>query len=394
MAPEAITSFKPIDLDFVQMLAQWIGSAMERVQFEENLLERDALLETMLRDIPVDFSVRDANLNMVIQSDLSKKYWGNNEGKPIDYSDIDKESKSKWQGIFKKALSGKATKGEDRVEIYGKPYTFYSIASPVKVKGKVSEVIVINIDISKLKETEQQLQEQNKQLTKLNTELDRFVYSASHDLRAPLASLLGLIDLTTRERNSDSTTHYLELMSKSINTMDRFIADITQYSRNLRFDTIANEIDFEDLFKESFEHVQYMLAGPATSSINIKGEFPFYSDHERLKIVFNNLISNSIRYKGYGRDTVIELNVTIDEEKAEIDVIDNGLGIGEEHLSRVFEMFYRANDKNVGSGLGLFIVKETIEKLKGTIIITSEVGVGTTVHIEIPNLSDEADANS
>lgn len=394
MAPDAITSFRPIDLDFVQMLAQWIGSAMERVQFEENLLERDALLETMLRDIPIDFSVRDAKLNMVIQSDLSKKYWGNNEGKPIDFSDVDEKSKKKWEGIFKKALKGKATKGEDNVEIYGIPYTFYSIASPVKVKGKVSEVIIINIDISKLKETEQQLQEQNKQLTKLNTELDRFVYSASHDLRAPLASLLGLIDLTSREMNSDSTTHYLELMSKSINTMDRFITDITQYSRNLRFDTIANEIDFENLFNESFEHVQYMLAGPATSSINVKGNLPFYSDHERLKMVFNNLISNSIRYKGYGRDTVMALNVIIDEEKAKIDVIDNGLGIEEKHLSRVFEMFYRANDKNVGSGLGLFIVKETIEKLKGTIEITSELGVGTRVHIEIPNLSAEAETSS
>jgi signal transduction histidine kinase len=176
--------------------------------------------------------------------------------------------------------------------------------------------------------------------------------------------------------------------------MDRFIADITQYSRNLRFDTIANEIDFENLFNESFEHVQYMLAGPATSSVNVKGNSPFYSDHERLKMVFNNLISNSIRYKGYGRDTVIELNVTIDEDKAEIDVIDNGLGIEEKHLSHVFEMFYRANDKNVGSGLGLFIVKETIEKLKGTIEITSELGVSTQVHIEIPNLSAEAETSS
>ena len=394
MSTEAIANFRPIDLDFVQMLAQWIGSAMERSQFEENLLERDALLETMLREIPLDFSVRDANLNMVIQSDLSKKYWGNNEGKPIDYSDIDNESKTKWQGIFKKALKGKTTKGEDNVEIYGKPYTFYSIASPVKVKGKVSEVIVINIDISKIKETEQQLQEQNKQLTKLNTELDRFVYSASHDLRAPLASLLGLIDLSSREMNSDSTSHYLELMSKSINTMDRFIADITQYSRNLRFDTIVNQIDFEKLFKDSFEHVQYMLAGPATSSIKIKGDLPFYSDHERLKIVFNNLISNSIRYKGYGRDSVIELNVAIDKDKAEIDIIDNGLGIEEKHINRVFEMFYRANDKNVGSGLGLFIVKETIEKLKGTIAITSKLGVGTQVHIEIPNLFAEAEISS
>ena len=393
MSAEAITKFRPIDLDFVQMLAQWIGSAMERAQFEENLLERDALLETMLREIPVDFSVRDANLKMVIQSDLSKEYWGNNEGKPIDFKDVDKKSEKKWRDIFKRALNGEAVKGEDNVEIYGKPYSFFSIASPVKIKGKVSEIIVINIDISKLKKSDQKLKEQNKELTKLNTELDRFVYSASHDLRAPLASLLGLIDLSSRERNSESTTHYLELMSKSINTMDRFIADITEYSRNLRLDTSANLIDFNTLLKESFEHVKYMLPGPATYSINIDGDLPFYTDLERLKMIMNNLVSNSIRYKAYGREPIIEFKVLVTKDKVEIDVIDNGTGIEEKHLARVFEMFYRGSDRNVGSGLGLFIVKETIDKLKGKIIITSELDIGTKVHLEIPNLSAQANSS-
>ncbi len=390
MSPKPVNKYRPIDLDFVQMLAQWIGSALERAQFEENLLERDALLETMLREIPIDFSVRDANLNMVIQSDLSKEYWGNNEGKPIDYRDVDEKTARKWRDIFSRVLQGEVVKGEDRVEIYGKPYTFWSIASPVKVKGKVTEVIIINIDISKLKETEQKLKEQNEQLTKLNSELDRFVYSASHDLRAPLASLLGLIDLTSREMNTDSTKQYLELMSKSINTMDRFIADITEYSRNLRLDTVANKIDFEKLFEEAFDHIQYMLPGPATYSIHSKGKVPFYSDYERLKMVINNLVSNSIRYKAYGRDPHIEFRVELAKKMAKVDVIDNGIGIDKKHLDHVFEMFYRANDKNVGSGLGLFIVKETVEKLNGTISISSELNAGTKVHLELPNLEKKA----
>ncbi|MEN8249282.1 MAG: PAS domain S-box protein, partial [Bacteroidota bacterium] len=194
-------NYRTIDLDFIQMLAQWVGSAIERDQFEQNLLERDALLETMLREIPVDFSVRDSNLNLVIQSDISKQIWGNIEGKPIDYSDIDVKSQKNWKDIYKRALKGEVIKGEAQLEIHGKPFTFYNIVSPVKIKDKITEVITINLDISKIKETEEKLKEQNIQLTKLNSELDRFVYSASHDLRAPLASLLGLIDLATRERN-------------------------------------------------------------------------------------------------------------------------------------------------------------------------------------------------
>ncbi len=390
MAGKPVDQFKPVDYDFVQMLAQWIGSALEREKFEENLVARDALLETMLREIPVDFSVRDANLKMVIQSDLSKKYWGNNEGKSIDYSDIDDKSRAKWKKVFSKTLKGEVVKGEDNIKIYGKQYSFYSIASPVIVKGKVTEIIVINIDISKLKESEEKLTEQNELLTKLNSELDRFVYSASHDLRAPLASMLGLLDLTSREMNPPSTTHYLELMSKSINTMDRFIAEITEYSRNLRLETISNLIDFKKMFTDSFEHVKFMLPGPASSSIKIKGDEPFYSDYERLKIVINNLISNSIRYKGYGRDPELKFRIKVNKKYAEIDVIDNGIGIDKKHIKKVFDMFYRASDKNVGSGLGLFIVKETIEKLNGEISISSKLNEGTSVHIKLPNLASEA----
>ena len=175
--------------------------------------------------------------------------------------------------------------------------------------------------------------------------------------------------------------------------MDRFIADITEYSRNLRLDTSANLIDFNTLLKESFEHVKYMLPGPATYSINIDGDLPFYTDLERLKMIMNNLVSNSIRYKAYGREPIIEFKVLVTKDKVEIDVIDNGTGIEEKHVARVFEMFYRGSDRNVGSGLGLFIVKETIDKLKGKIIITSELDIGTKVHLEIPNLSAQANSS-
>ena len=129
-----------------------------------------------------------------------------------------------------------------------------------------------------------------------------------------------------------------------------------------------------------------MLPGPASSSIKIKGTTPFYSDYERLKMVVNNLISNSIRYKGYGRDPELKFNIKINKKYAEIDVIDNGIGIDKDHIEKVFNMFYRASDKNVGSGLGLFIVKETIEKLNGKVSISSKLNEGTSVHIKIPNL--------
>ena len=103
--------------------------------------------------------------------------------------------------------------------------------------------------------------------------------------------------------------------------------------------------------------------------------------------MINNLISNSIRYKAYKQEPIINFKVSLEKGRAKIEVTDNGLGISEKHLKNVFKMFYRANDTNSGSGLGLFIVKETIEKLSGTISIDSTLGEGVHVEINLPSLT-------
>jgi len=382
-----IEEFRSIDYDFVQLIAQWVGAALERQIFEDNLLAKDALMEAMLREIPIDFSIRDDKLIMLFQSDLCKKNWGDLEGKSIDFQDVDKQSASKWKTIFNKALKGKMHKGEDHVEIHGKAYDFYSIVSPVQVQGKVSQIMVINVDLSKIKATEQKLKEQNNQLTKLNEELDRFVYSASHDLRAPLASLLGLIDLAGRESISESTRHFLQLMDRSINKLDTFISEITDYSRNLRLSLDAHKIDFQQVISESFDQVKYMSPSNAQLHTNISANSDFKTDTERLKMIFNNIISNSIRYKQPKHEPEITFDIDVQNRKALINISDNGIGIPKKHHDKVFNMFYRATDKNVGSGLGLFIVKETVEKLHGSVGISSTINKGTTVHIVLPSLN-------
>ena len=382
-----VEEFKSLDSDFVQIIAQWIGSTIEREEYEENLRKNEALLETLLREIPVDFSVRDNNLKMLWQSNKGKEIWGNNEGKAIDFSDVNEKSSSKWKDIFKRVLKGETIRGENDVKIWGKYYQFYSIASPIKVKGKVEQITVIHIDISQLKKAEKKLKTQNNKLIKLNAELDRFVYSASHDLRAPLASLLGLIDLSQREKLNPALTQYLQLMNTSIIKLDSFISDITDYSRNLRLKSKVEKIDFNVFINDIYNGLAFMNPDKMDFSLKIVGRPLFYSDPDRLKLILSNLISNSIRYRSAYHKLKIKLVVKKTKDKVEISVEDNGLGIQEKYQAKVFEMFYRANDKNTGSGLGLFIVKETIDKLKGSIKMQSVVNKGTTFNIIIPNNS-------
>ena len=380
-----VKEFKTLDSDFVQIIAQWIGSTIEREEYEESLRKNEALLESLLREIPIDFSVRDVNLKMIWQSNHGKKIWGNNEGRNIDFSDVNEESANKWKDIFKRVLEGETIRGENSVKIYGKSYIFYSIASPIKVKGKVTQVIIIHIDISQLKKADKKLKSRNNKLKKLNTELDRFVYSASHDLRAPLASLLGLIDLSQREELNPALSQYLQLMNTSIVKLDSFISDITDYSRNLRLKTKIELIDFSTFVNDIYNGLAFMNPDKMNFSLKISGQDDFYSDPDRLKLILNNLLSNSIRYRSLNHALKIKVSIKKESDKVEIILEDNGLGIQKEYQTKVFEMFYRANDQNTGSGLGLFIVKETMDKLKGKIELESTINKGTIFKLTIPN---------
>ncbi len=244
----------------------------------------------------------------------------------------------------------------------------------------------LNQEISERKKTESSLKISNGELRKTNHELDKFVYSVSHDLRAPISSVLGLINLAQMENKSSEVERYLELMTKSVKQQDNFIHDILSISKNARLGVSKEKIDLETMVKEVFEQIKFVNPKRVTKKMDIQGRYPFYSDRSRLRVILNNLISNSVRYQN-GSQPKVEVSAKIDKEAVEIMVRDNGTGISKEHLKNVFNMFYRATDTNAGSGLGLYIVKETVEKLKGTVKIDSVEGSSTVVVVQIPNLS-------
>jgi signal transduction histidine kinase len=122
----------------------------------------------------------------------------------------------------------------------------------------------------------------------------------------------------------------------------------------------------------------------------VKDEAAFYSDRARVLVIFNNLVSNSIRYSDPKKDErFVQCRIHTHSEGASIEFTDNGVGISAEHLDKIFDMFYRANYDSKGSGLGLFIFREAITKLGGFVTVESEPGVGTKFFIRLPNLSKQ-----
>ena len=268
--------------------------------------------------------------------------------------------------------------------------TFWGFLSSIMSKDSDGQPIFDGaiVDISDLRRSKMLLHEKNDELKKINAELDRFVYSASHDLRAPLTSLLGLVNVAMLENVNPKLNNYLELMKGSVHKLDDLISDIIHFSRNARLDINPEPVHFENLAQETFDHLKYLpSAGSISTKISIEPYKTFYSDPKRLRILFNNLVSNAFRYHDLSKETpYIKIQVSFDHENAIVTVSDNGKGIHPDHVDSIFEMFFRATEDSQGSGLGLYIVKETIDKLQGSIDVHSVVREGTTFTLKIPNL--------
>ncbi|MTI26791.1 GHKL domain-containing protein [Fulvivirga kasyanovii] len=254
-----------------------------------------------------------------------------------------------------------------------------------KVKERTQE---LHDEIQMRKKIEEKTRISNSKLRKANIELDNFVYSVSHDLRAPIASVLGLVNLAKKEEDITMMKKYLAMVAESAERQDSFIKDILDLSRNARLEVDSEKIEFEEMINEIFDQLKYSSGDKQIlKDIDIRQDVPFSSDKKRLKVIFNNLISNAIRYSNH-TDPYIKIDIAVDNVTAKININDNGRGIPKDHLKNVFKMFYRATDDNAGSGLGLYIVKETVDKLRGNVALNSVEKKGTTVNLEIPNLSD------
>ncbi len=244
-----------------------------------------------------------------------------------------------------------------------------------------------------LKDLENQNKEQKNTLQELETrnfELDQFVYKVSHDLRAPLTSIMGLINLSRLDGdNLDKVHGYINMMETSTQKLDRFITALLEYSRSSREFQDAQKIDFQQLIEDSLEDLKYIKDYERLQiQVDIKSaDIDFYAEQMKLGIIFNNILSNAVKYQNKRQAPNI-LKIEIDYTPAwyaNIRVWDNGIGINQKYLDKVFNMFFRATETSEGSGLGLYIVKQAAERLGGAIEINSVYGEYTEVLMQIPN---------
>lgn len=233
-------------------------------------------------------------------------------------------------------------------------------------------------------------------LKQTNRELETFMYKSSHNLKGPVASIKGLLYLAgLEEEHNPAAKQYLELINKSVKGLERTLEELMDIARLKQGRLKIEAVDLEYVVTEIINKLKFMPEWKGISyAISVQQESAFYTDLSLLQSILQNLVENAVKYKKENQQSWVKIEGKVSSREAEISVEDNGLGIPREQQERVFEMFYRAHQTASGTGLGLYIVRNSVEKLGGEIHLSSKRNEGSRFMLNLPNISSGLKARS
>jgi signal transduction histidine kinase len=297
-------------------------------------------------------------------------------------------------GVAAERKNTEATFGTEVVSLQYTIYPYADLHAPGDISGIICIASVLpqkeihapvtnQTDI--VTERMEELMTANEQLKKVNTDLDNFIYTASHDLRSPIANLEGLVTLLSKSLENklgeDELTMF-NMMQKAVSRFKSTINDLTQIiSIDKNFAEGSEPLDFNDLV----EHVQTdigQLIRESGSVITVDAQVPsIHFARKNLRSIIYNLVVNAIKYRSPERQLQIHIKTRKVEQYTVLSVQDNGLGIRADQKDKLFAMFHRVHTHIQGTGIGLYVVKRIVDNNKGKIEVDSEVGKGTTFHV-------------
>ena len=255
-----------------------------------------------------------------------------------------------------------------------------------EIQAQSEELIEASETISNInKDLELRIEESTSDLKQAYKELDTFFYRSSHDFRRPITTFLGLAGVAKITVKDPVSLELFEKVSETATSLDKMLQKLQSISDLGSQQMIYKEVLLKELVREIVDSYSPQISKAGISiQLDIDDQIPLISYPAMLKIVLENLIENSIHFS-IGESPQIKVKIKVELELAKIEVSDNGQGILDEYKSRVFEMYYRANEKSKGNGLGLYITKKAVEKLNGKISFESKHGVGSTFSVNLPN---------
>ena len=392
-----------VDITSTKLLRKNLETALqERDEFLRKVNTTKHFYESILNQSPSEMLVLDSKMKLLYANQLMRE----NEpliGRMLDLyvglklGDV-VTNDERLKVLFEKVqlsmqLQQLMQFEETREDSNNQRQTILRSILPYKNKaGGLEYVIISGTDISPLKRIQQDVIDKNEELKKINAELDNFVYSISHDLRSPLLSIKGILGMVSEETTFDDQNR--QLMSMALDSTDRLdgtIQEILDYSRNSRTELRLSEVYLADIVKNVFSDLRYAAPEGFMFRLEDRIKEKVLTDNYRVATLLKNIIGNAVKYR---RDTIADPHVEVVLERVDeyisIQVIDNGSGISEKNVGKVFDMFFRANITVTGTGLGLYICREIINRLGGKINVNSIPGKGSTFTILLPSEYDQS----
>ena len=356
---------------------EWVNEAMCRLSG----YDREEIIGNTPRMF--QFEETDSESRKIIREALKRR-------KPVqvEIKNRDKYGEPYWVGLYIQPI----------IDRKGNHQGFMSVEVDVTQRKLFEEqqgAYIREIEASKrtVDELNAELNETVEELITTNSELDRFVYSTSHDLRAPILSVIGLVDLCSSFYPEDEELHEsFRMMRQGLVRSDEAIRAILEYSKNRRLDLEPVPLDLLKLVSMHMENIGFM---PGISDIRIEididPEARLISDKTRVMSVINNLITNAVKYHRPNEpDKFVKISYRATPKGGVFEVADNGEGIPLDRQKKIFGMFVRNSNVSTGSGLGLYITQDTVKRLGGEITLVSEEGKGSVFSVTLPHLVDGA----
>ncbi|HEY8935524.1 MAG TPA: two-component regulator propeller domain-containing protein [Cyclobacteriaceae bacterium] len=237
----------------------------------------------------------------------------------------------------------------------------------------------INSNLEKL------IDERTQKLNETLLELETFLYRASHDLRGPISSMLGLVKVAEMEPVSELGKKYLEFQEKSIIRLERTLQKLTQ-KYNILQTKVSNEIITRQTIQNLLSQISLDMSSYREEDldINITPDLNFETDRNMLRIILTNLLDNAFFFTDKAADKRVLLDVRKNHSAIIISVSDQGPGIRSDVKGKIFTMFYRGHELSTGNGLGLYLVKSALEKIHGKIEVETEEGKYSRFIVKLP----------
>lgn len=364
---------------------------LKNVELATALTELSAALDIsdIISRSELDGTIKYVNQNLTDISGFSSEEL---IGKNYRILNSGHHSKELFNEMWSTIKSGVVWKGEIKNKKKNGSY-FWVHTTIVPIfddKRNPVEFLAISYDITERKNAEEQLVRQFNELETANEELDKFVYSVSHDLRSPLTSILGVLNIADEEIIDEDVLRYLGLIRTSINKLDNTVRDIIDYSRNSRMKFVYRNIKLAEVINKCLEGLMHFdnfkKVKIITDFVNTNS---IVSDEYRLTLILKNLLANSIKFsRKNSRNPFVKISLEKTETDYILSITDNGIGIDNDKLDKIFDQFYKANDNFYGTGLGLYITKLAVKKLNGTITVSSKLNRGSTFTVTLPIRQD------